>query len=349
MGLQGSWRGIKVGLTIIGTMIGAGFASGREIWEFFGSYGPNSQYSMMVAMVLFLISTFVILWISTTYRTKNYSEVLEKLMGRRMASLFDLLTMLYLIGMSVVMFAGSGATFSHWNLSYKIGVVVLAIAVYVVLLFDVRGLMSIQSVIIPMLIGVLLFVCFRFIMGSEGTALPVQTYMNISWPSGITYAALNIVPLIAVISTLGRELKSTGELIIATGISTIGLASVAFLMNYSLMIVAKDIPFYEIPLFSLLQSYSSEMILVVSVILWLAIYTTALSGIHGIVFRISSYLRSPIWLTSLIIILLMMPLSQFGFTTLVSVLYPLFGVVNLFVLGLLILYPIGKTLEKKKQ
>ncbi|RXT08886.1 GerAB/ArcD/ProY family transporter [Ammoniphilus sp. CFH 90114] len=340
------WRAVKIGLTIIGTTIGAGFASGREIWEFFGSYGVRSQYSLLLAMVLFFIMVIVVLNISKTKQTANYYGVLEALMGKRLAAVFDVLTMLYLLSMSVVMFAGSGATFAQWNYSYMIGVLFIAVMVFVVLLFDVKGLVSIQSFIIPVLIGVLLFVCIRFIMGYEAVGQANQVDTD-SWPSGITYAALNIVPLIAVLSTLGGELKTRRELWVAGLVSTAGLASIALLMNYSLMQMSEEISTYEIPLFSLLQQYPTGMIIVVSVILWLAIYTTALSGVHGIVSRVSSILTVPSWVMSFILILLMIPLSQFGFSTLVSVLYPIYGVLNLFVLGLLILYPISRRLESR--
>lgn len=343
---MGLWRSTKIGLTIIGTTIGAGFASGREVWEFFGSYGQDSQYSLLLAMILFLVTVTVVLSISQSQQTKNYYAILETLMGKRLAALFDILTMLYLLSMSVVMFAGSGATFTQWNYSYMIGVLFIAVMVFIVLLFDVEGLVSIQSFIIPVLVGVLLFVCIRFIVGNQVVEQATPIEAN-SWPSGITYAALNIVPLIAVLSTLGGELKTKRELWLAGLVSTVGLASIAMLMNYSLMQMSEEIGTYEIPLFSLLQGYPTEMIVVVSVILWLAIYTTALSGVHGIVSRVSSVLPFPSWLMTLVLIILMIPLSQFGFSTLVSVLYPVYGVLNLFVLGLLILYPISRRMENR--
>jgi len=341
---MGIGRSIKVGLTIIGTTIGAGFASGMEIWEFFGSYGSRSQYSLLLALILFLLMVVVVLWISRSKETNNYYGILEELMGRKLANLFDVLTMMYLLSMSIVMFAGSGATFAQWNYSYLIGVFSMAIAVFIVLLFNVEGLVSIQTFIIPVLIGVMLFVCIRFIIGLDNVGAEYVANTT-SWPSGVTFAALNVVPLLAVLSTLGRQLKTKGELWIAAVFSTVGIGSIALLMNHSLLQVANELSQYEIPLFSLMQDYSTGMVAVVSIILWLAIYTSALSGVHGIVSRISSYFSVPSWMVTLMVIIGMIPLSLFGFSTLVSVLYPIYGVLNLFVLGLLILYPINRRLD----
>ncbi|MBO8172160.1 MAG: GerAB/ArcD/ProY family transporter [Bacillaceae bacterium] len=336
---HGIWRGIKVGFTIIGTTIGAGFASGREIWEFFGSYGPRSMYSLMIAMILFAVTSIVILWISHKRRTDNYYELLEHLMGSRLGRLFDVLILVYLLSMSVVMFAGSGATFSQWGIPYLAGVMVIAITVYIVVLFDVKGLMSINTLVIPVLIAILLFVTLQFIRGSEGELFAGQLKWQPAWPSGIIYAALNITPLLAVLSTMGREMKSASEIYIAGGVSTLGLGSIAYLLNHSLLKVGNDVNLYEIPLFSLLKDYPVEMILVVSFVLWIAIFTTVISGIYGIVFRLHGLIRLPLWVISLVLIIGIIPLSYFGFSTLVKLLYPLYGMINLFVLVCLVLYP----------
>jgi uncharacterized membrane protein YkvI len=38
----------------------------------------------------------------------------------------------------------------------------------------------------------------------------------------------------------------------------------------------------------------------------------------------------------------MAPMTMFGFSTLISILYPLYGILNLFILASLVLYPIVK-------
>ena len=41
--------GIKIAFTYIGTVIGAGFASGQEILRFFSVYGAYSIYPILIA------------------------------------------------------------------------------------------------------------------------------------------------------------------------------------------------------------------------------------------------------------------------------------------------------------
>lgn len=335
-------QGLKICFTIVGTSIGAGFASGREIWEFFGSYGIKSSLYLVLSMVLFAVCSMIILWISWKQRTNHYYSVLKLIMGRRVAGWFDGFILLYLISSTVVMFAGSGATFTQWNMSFMLGVVVLALAVWLILFRDVDGLMSLNYLLMPALSIILVTVCLSFLIHGEPQQLSVHTNMEWMpvWPSAVTYASLNIIPLMAVLATLGKQISHPMEIGIAGIGSAICLGLVAVLFNMSLLRIENIIPQYDIPLFALIDSYSSVWLVVISIILWLAIYTTAVSGMYGAVFRISGWVSIPKWLIALIVIVVMIPLSQLGFTTLVKVVYPIYGILNLFVLSMILLYPL---------
>ena len=51
----------KIFLCIVGTIIGAGFASGQEIMSFFVKYGINGAWGMIVCGVLFFVYIYVVL------------------------------------------------------------------------------------------------------------------------------------------------------------------------------------------------------------------------------------------------------------------------------------------------
>ncbi|GAB7388508.1 membrane protein [Bacillaceae bacterium] len=340
--LASLWRGVKIGFTIIGTTIGAGFASGREIWEFFGSYGADSEAGILLAVSLFAVCTMTIMWIAAEVRATNYLHVLQALMGKRLTVIFDGLILTYLFSVSIVMFAGSGATFAQWGFSYSFGVVLIALLSFLVLLFAVKGLLSLNALIVPVLTFVLLFVSIRFLSGLHFPGLPEDAAPRPVWPSALTYTALNIVPLLAVLSTFTGEWKHKGEIVIAALVGAGGLGIVACFLNRALLQSGKEVGSYEIPLFSLLKFYPVSAIVIVTAILWLAIYTTAVSNLHGIICRLARVVRLPSWLLAFVLISLMLPLSRFGFSHLVQVLYPLYGVTNLFLLAILLLYPLSR-------
>ncbi|MFC4077245.1 YkvI family membrane protein [Salinithrix halophila] len=344
------WQSVKISMTIVGTTIGAGFASGREIWEFFGSYGEGSNGSILLAMLLFFAASVVILLISWEKKTSHYSEVLDVVIGPKLAKIFDVLVLFFLLTSTLVMVAGSGATFQQWSGSFQAGVLAMVVAVMLILFFDIKGLMSMNVILIPVMTSVLLFVCFHFLQISGWTASwsePEVSPLPV-WPSAVTYAAFNILSLLAVLSTMGGQIRHAAEIWVAGGISSLCLGLVAYMYNYSLLRVKDLISQYEIPLFALVRDYSPVWIFAISMILWMAIYTTAASNIHGLAFRLSDRFRLPRWAVGGAVMILLIPLTKWGFATLVTVLYPLYGVLNLFILTMLLLYPFSSRGEKAR-
>jgi uncharacterized membrane protein YkvI len=343
------WRSVKISMTIVGTTIGAGFASGREIWEFFGAYGDNSRWGIVLSMVLFFLATVTMLQICWYRRTQHYSEMLMQLMDGRLARFFDGVILLFLLTGTLVMVAGSGATFEQWNGSYILGGLVLCTTVFLVLLFDLRGVMTVNALLMPVLTFILLLVCSHFLQTDAKEPVSVWhlstiTHQTPLWSSAITYAAFNIISLLAVLSTLGSEIRRSSEIWLAAVISSVCLGAVAYLYNMALLRVAHLVPQYDIPLFALMRHYSPWWMGVVSLVLWLAIFTTAVSNVHGLISRLSDRLPLPRWMIGAMVLIVMIPLSRLGFAALIHILYPLYGVLNLFILMILLLHPIRQRL-----
>ncbi|MCL7747482.1 hypothetical protein [Halalkalibacter alkaliphilus] len=329
-------NGLKWMFLIIGTMIGAGYASGRELWEFFGA---ESGLAIILFAVLFIISVKVILNISYENKSKHYLPVLQVLMGKRLSQMYDVMIIIYLFSTTVIMLAGGGATLEVIHIPYWLGTLIIGGMVVILFLWDTKGMTSMNAFIIPILIVFLIAILLAF-QYLKGFPIEFKIDAQHNWPSALTFTALNILPLIAVLGAIGHEIKHKGEMWIASLGSGIILGSISFLYNESLLQVASDIMLYEIPLFAILKHYPYFMMLIMSALLWLAIYTTAAAGVFGLLSRMRAWVKGPAWLIALLLIAIMAPLTTFGFSTLISVLYPLYGVLNLFVLASILLYPI---------
>ena len=63
---------LKIVFVIIGTLIGAGFASGQEMYIFFFSYGLEGIAGLFVSNILMGIIIYVSLKIINKYKIKKY-------------------------------------------------------------------------------------------------------------------------------------------------------------------------------------------------------------------------------------------------------------------------------------
>lgn len=328
--------GMKWMFLIIGTMIGAGYASGRELWEFFGN---ESGFAIILFTVLFSICCSVIMSLCYSQQTLHYIPILERLMGKTLTSLYDYMIILYLFSTTVIMLAGGGATLEVIHFPYWMGIIIIAGLLVLLFIWDSKGITSMNAFVIPILIIFLVGILVSFQL-LDGFTINLKLSEQANWPAAFTFTALNILPLVAVLAGIGHQIKTKGEIYIASIGSGVILGGISFLYNESLLRVAHDIMFYEIPLFAILKHYPYFMVLVMSGLLWVAIYTTAAAGVFGLTTRFRKYFSAPLWVIALVLLLTMIPLTTIGFSTLISILYPLYGVLNLYILAAILLYPI---------
>jgi len=328
--------GMKWMFLIIGTTIGAGYASGRELWQFFGH---ESGLAILLYSIFFSISCIVIMKLSYQKKTKHYLPVLQEIVGLKLTKIYDIMIFLYLYTTTVVMIAGSGATGQAFNFSYWWGIGIMVIALIFLFIKGINGLLSINQIILPLLIIGLLFVLLLFTFDQD-LALFSHWHEQRNWMAAFPFTALNILPLIAVLGAIGNKVESKAEILIASIGSGVILGVISYIYNNSLIQIADEMLLYEIPLFAILKNYPFEMVIFMTILLWFAIFTTAAAGILGLVTRMKEFFKGPIWLMVIVTLVTMIPLTLFGFSTLVNYLYPLYGILNLYVLTRLLLFPL---------
>lgn len=333
------WRaGLKWLFLIIGTTIGAGYASGRELWQFFGH---ESVLAIFIFIVLFMISCHVILTVCYKLRTVHYLPVLETLLGKRMSMLYDVMIILYLFTTTAVMYAGSGAALEAFRIPYFYGIFISAFLVIILFVWHADGVIRMNAFLIPILI-VLLMLTLSYFLISQEQVFTMNWQRQSNWKAGFMFTSLNILPLVAVLAAIGSKIKHRGEIWIASIGSALLLGGITLVYNESLIHVAEELLYIEIPLFAILKHYPSFMVIMMTLLLWLAIYTTAVSGLLGLTSRLQNKMTLPWWLFAFILTLLMLPITIVGFSKLVAFLYPLYGIANLYLLAALLFYPFAK-------
>ncbi|WP_243292732.1 hypothetical protein [Bacillus sp. FJAT-47783] len=331
------WRaGFKWMYLILGTVIGAGYASGRELWQFFGF---ESGLAIILFTIFFIISCYVIMKISYEEQSEHFFPVLERLIGAKLSHVYDVLIVLYLFTTTVVMIAGGGATLQALTVPYWLGIGFFCFLLVLLFLWDVKGLLSLNSVLIPILLIGLLYVLFHF-HTEHANVWTFNWQEQYNWPAAFTFTSLNILSIVAVLSAIGKEIKGLPEAKVASIGSGVILGGISYLYNETLTQIADKVSHIEIPLFAILDDSPYVMFLIMSFMLWMAIYTTAAAGIFGLATRFKKILNIPLWVLAFLFIVLMVPFTKYGFATLVSILYPIYALINLYLVVAILLFPI---------
>ncbi|MEW6458752.1 MAG: hypothetical protein AB1441_06755 [Bacillota bacterium] len=340
---------LKVAVLYIGGVIGAGFASGQEIMQFFAVFGTRGLWGVALATALFVYLGVVVQTTAVRLESTGYREVLEHLLGRSLAAVMDRLSLgMLLVGLGI-MLAGSGAIFQEQlGLPPAAGVLVLAALTVAVLWGGLNGVVAVNAVLVPLKLGLVIGVALLALAtawGSPGSAAhagaspPGLLAGNWVW-AALLYVSYNMVVPVAVLSTLGRHL-SPAEAVrgaLAGGIMlglAAGVVAAAIIAHYG------QVRLYQVPLLYLAGAVHPVVGAMFSVVIWLAVFTTGIANAHGFAGRLALPGSRGYRLAGLGAALIMVPVALLGFVTLVRFFYPLFGLIGLVLAGVLLFRPVA--------
>ena len=141
-------------LVIIGALIGAGFASGQEIYSFFYSYGIMGLIGIIVTCILISLIIYKTLWIICKNNIEDYNEFLKIFIkNSKVTRVINIILNVLLLITFYIMIAGFGAYFEQeLSIDSIIGSTILAILTAVVFFTSVKGVLKVSKFIVPLLI-----------------------------------------------------------------------------------------------------------------------------------------------------------------------------------------------------
>ena len=143
----------QIAVVFIGTIVGAGLASGQEIKEFFTSYGVSSFIGIIACGIFYIIMGSIVSKISIKYKLNSYGDVIKVVSPNLLGKITGVITTLYLISSASIILAGSGALINQFfNIPKIIGSLIMVALAIFFLLRDTDGLIEVNSFIVPTLV-----------------------------------------------------------------------------------------------------------------------------------------------------------------------------------------------------
>ena len=251
---------IKVVFVIIGTFIGAGFASGQEIYLFFFSYGINGLIGILISSILMGYVIYKTLKIIKQYNVQNYKEFLEIIIYKKttkynknssIAKVINLVVNTFTLVTFFIMIAGFGTYFAQeFGINQLVGSFILATITYIILNTSVKGVVKANGIIVPILI--ILVGIIGILNIKNLPLLQIKNYMilnnNIVFIlQAVLYASYNSILLIPVLITLNKYIKNKKQITKISILSSVIIAIMSTLIFLLLTKVDVDIEKLEMP------------------------------------------------------------------------------------------------------
>ena len=151
---------LKVVFVIIGTLIGAGFASGQEINTFFFSFGIKGLFGIALSSIIIGIIIYKTFKIIYKNNINNYKEFLNcVLKNEKINNITNSMINIFILVSFYIMIAGFGAYLQQeFNLNSIIGSSILAILCLILFKTNVKGLVKVNEVLIPIIIIIVILI-----------------------------------------------------------------------------------------------------------------------------------------------------------------------------------------------
>lgn len=345
-------RAAVIAAVYTGTVIGAGFASGQEIWYFFSRYGPAGTRGLFLSTVLLsLLGAKAMEW-GRRIGASSYHDFLNNLAGKWPGRLGDLAITVFLLLLLGVMLAGSGAVAVEWGGKWEWGCWATAGLAVLVLSRRLEGIKGVNLVVIPLLFGAGIILNLQWDRAYFPLPLPLPRafpggWTGTWWTAALQYSAYNLVLALPVLVTLYRLDDNPATLRRGGILGGVSLGVLAFLFHRILM---GAVSVGELPLFFLTREWSGWWRYGYGLVLWGELFSTLIAHGYGLATRLGPA-ESPRYILRVTSLLLFaMVIGRIGFARLVTNVYPLFGVVCFLLLLPLCFRPLppnhGKVAEK---
>ncbi len=302
---------------LVGTFIGAGFVSGKEIATFFCG-GEMPLALAYLAFVLFFIFIVELLLVG-----RSYGDIFRfnKLFFPNERRLIDGIFYFCSFVSAVTMLAGADAVISQL---FGISSLVPTLSIFLLIISNLLCFKGVSKIavtsvlLVPVIIVGVLVVVF-----SNGKFLPIATFTNNGFTSvkAVLYVGMNILFSAPIIVEMGKG-KTTKQNICSSFLASLVVALLIFLVTSSLNYFGEGAIISKVPLLYLagngrIAKYGYALIFV------FAVLTNLLSSLYPFVKKSAKNRRGKTKL--LFLNFLLLAFSRLGLNAIVEYLYPIIG------------------------
>ncbi|MGN7476838.1 YkvI family membrane protein [Solibacillus silvestris] len=326
-------KSIQIAGAFVSLVVGAGFASGQEIMQYFTSFGVLSIFGCVAATIIFAFLGMSLAQIGSDLQTSSHKEGIHYIGGRFLGPVLDQLISFVLFGIGIVMLAGAGSTFNQmYNLEQSFGSMLMALAVIFTLLLNADSIIKMMAALMPYLLGIIfilliysLFTMDYSINELNGIAKNQPSATSHWLPSAILYVSYNIAAGAAMLIVMGGTTKDRKAAARGGALGGMILGLLILLINIALFAKMDVVAGVDMPTLELAKQIHPAAGIIMSFILLAMIYSTAVGTLYILAVRIAKPDRFTFKIVVMLLCLAGFAVSLIGFTTLIGKLYVIMG------------------------
>ena len=340
-------RGIGIGFAFIGVVVGAGFASGMEAFQYFVSYGDMGMWGIVLAGVVMAFAAVAFLTFGSYFQANEHTRVFGEVSDGLSSRIMDWSAIACMFSVGFVMFAGAGSNLEQaYGWPIYVGGVAMLIIMLLVGRLDVDKISMVLGLVTPLLIIFVLIASIwtfthaniDFAAQSEWTQANVDgaTGAPTWWLGALNHTGLNALCTVSMAIVIGGDNFDNKSVKIGGLIAGFLYAAMLALLVVTLFITAQDVNGNDLPLLEVLFGVHPVLGQIMTWVIFLMVFNTCLGMIYALAKRLTRKNPSRFYPVYVVACLIGFVLSFIGFKPLVANLYPVLGYLGLFVIAVLV-------------
>lgn len=340
----------QIAAVYVGTVVGAGFATGKEIVEFFSRFGFLGFFSILISGCLLVFMGSKLMRLAAQIKAKSYQEFNDYLFGKWVGKGINILMLIMLLGVSAVMLSGAGAVFEEQlGLSRNIGIFLTMFLSLFIILIGIRGLFAVNTFVVPLMITFsIMLMCLSVRNPHFFEQLLFVPHATENWKTVVApfaYTAFNLALAQVVLVPVATEINDDWT-IKWGGIIGGSALTIILLSSHFTLIMLPELEKYEIPMAMIIKNAAYGYYWIFVLVIYGEILTSVIGNVFGLDRQLKQLMDVPTIYSIPVIFGISYMISLIHYGKLLSYLYPLFGYVSLLFLTLLLIKPLAG--ENKK-
>ncbi|MCT6925582.1 hypothetical protein [Metasolibacillus sp.] len=286
-------KSLQIGGAFVGLIVGAGFASGQEIMQFFTSFGFIGIIGALLATFAFSFLGMTLAQLGSQLQTTSHKGVIYYIGGRYLGLALDFLITFFLFGVAVVMFAGSGATFHQmFGIPTMVGSIIMVLLTIGTLLLNVKNIINIIAALTPYLMAIIFIILIYslFTMDvslSEADQLAkTQASASSNWlVSALLYVSYNLAAGAAMLIVMGGTVKDRKVAGLGGIFGGIMLGMLIILINVTMLVKIDVVAGVDMPTLALANQIHPFVGILMAIALLGMMYNTAVGMFYAFTVR----------------------------------------------------------------
>jgi len=310
-------------LSLLGTTIGAGFVSGKEISNFFNVYG-NFAYLMAIVMGIVYFFTLKLFFACSTSDPFKNSKPLDYI-----------ITFSQFISLTAMIAALNSLLSNYFGLHVLF--YILCVVCFIIILCGLKGLTNTNLILQPILLGFILFVGLNSVFSNPNLSIEIMNSSPIKVLTYIfIYIGLDLFSCYPICIILGKRTSKKQQNAISF---IVGITITLLIFCYLVSVLKKgtDYAYFDLPILNYSIHHFDYLYIFACITIGIGIVTTLLS--NGFILKETS---AKLWPKYGFVCFLALfagayLLSFVGFSAIVEYFYPIIGIIGIILVILLII------------